>query len=146
VIVFSGDEACQLLEQGWENQSRIRRESGKMGIRQTLALAQVVNLVVGPETGVLNAVAFEPNGKVIMLSHSSKENLSKHWVNTTTLTPANTPCYPCHRLHYDSQFCHLVEGTHAAACQDDIAPDSVFLAIMAHYRDWQDMRKLRSAA
>lgn len=146
VIVFNGDYACQILESGWENEPRIRCESGKMGIRETLTLAQAVDCVVGPETGVLNAVAFEPNGKVILLSHSSAENLTKHWSNTDTLTPADTSCYPCHRLHYGSEFCRPIEETGAAACQDDIHPDLVFAAIHRHYMDWCDLRKLRDAA
>lgn len=146
VIVFNGDEACKILEFGWENNPRTRCESGKMGIRDTLTLAQQVDCVVGPETGVLNAVAFEPNGKVIMLSHSSAENLTKHWVNTDTMMPANTSCYPCHRLHYGREFCREDADTGAAACQHDIAPELVFEAIRRHYRNWKDMSKLRLVA
>jgi hypothetical protein len=56
-----GDAACQILEAGWENEPRVFRQSGEMSIRQTLALAQACDLVIGPETGVLNAVAFENN-------------------------------------------------------------------------------------
>jgi ADP-heptose:LPS heptosyltransferase/predicted SAM-dependent methyltransferase len=60
VIIFSGDMACKILEAGWEEEPRIRCESGEMGIRDTLTLAQNVDCVVGPETGVLNAVALSP--------------------------------------------------------------------------------------
>ncbi len=146
VIVFNGDEPCKILEAGWEDHERIRCESGNMGIRATLALAQQVDCIVGPETGVLNAVAFENNGKVILLSHSSKENLTKYWVNTDTMTPANTSCYPCHRLHYGSEFCREDEATGAAACQKDIDPELVFEAIRRHYNDWCQLRQLRAAA
>lgn len=142
VIITNGDEACQVLEAGWESQPRVRCESGKMGIRQTLTLAQHVDCVVGPETGVLNAVAFEPMGKVIMLSHSSPENLTKHWVNTDVLTPANTACYPCHRLHIGGEFCPRDQETRAAACQADIAPDRVYAAIRRHYDDWKLLRSI----
>ena len=142
VIIFSGDMACKILEAGWEEEPRIRCTSGEMGIRDTLTLAQNVDCVVGPETGVLNAVAFESVGKVIFLSHSSPENLTKHWVNTTTMTPANTPCYPCHRLHYGAEFCHEDPGTGAALCQKDIAPELVFHAIGRQYDDWKALRSL----
>lgn len=145
-IVFNGDYACKILESGWEECPQIRCESGKMGIRDSLALAQQVDCVVGPETGVLNAVAFEPNGKVIMLSHSSIENLSKHWVNTDTLTPANTSCYPCHRLHFGREFCREDKTTGGAACQVDIAPDRVYAAIHGHYENWLAMRKIMELA
>jgi hypothetical protein len=60
------------------------------------ALAQVADVVVGQETGLLNAVAMEPMRKVVLLSHSTHENLTKHWVNTEALT-GDVPCYPCHR-------------------------------------------------
>lgn len=128
VVILTGDEACQILEQGWENEPRVRRESGKQSIRQTLALAQAVDVVVGPETGVLNAVAFEPVAKVIMLSHSSHENLSKHWTRTKVLLP-KVHCYPCHRLHYGTQFCETNEDTGAAICAQSIPPSEVWAAV-----------------
>lgn len=146
VIVFNGDYPCKLLEGGWEQEPRIRCESGNMGIRETLTLAQHVDCVVGPETGVLNAVAFEPMAKVIMLSHSSPENLTKHWANTTTLTPAATACYPCHRLHYGAEFCHADEETGAALCQKDIHPDLVFAAVKRAYIDWLELTGLMKVA
>jgi ADP-heptose:LPS heptosyltransferase/predicted SAM-dependent methyltransferase len=139
VIILTGDEACQILECGWELEPRVYRESGKMGIRDTLALAQKVDLVIGPETGVLNAVAFEEDvAKVIMLSHSSKENLTKHWFNTRTLAPAGTSCYPCHRLHYGRAYCNIDEATGAAKCQVDITPAAIFDEVEAVYHEWKE--------
>lgn len=146
VIVFSGDYACKLLEIGWENTPRIKCESGVMGIRETLTLAQNVDCVVGPETGVLNAVAFEHVGKVIMLSHSSHENLTKHWKNTTVLEPANTACYPCHRLHYGKEFCFEDKNTGAAICQKSITYERVVQAIKDNYSAWKEARQPRIAA
>lgn len=106
-FLLVGDEACQLLERGWENEPRVHRFSGKLGIRETLALAQQVDCVVGPETGVLNAVAYDGNGKVVILSHSTVKNLTKHWNNTVSLAPTTreVPCYPCHRMHNERTFC-----------------------------------------
>lgn len=132
VVILTGDEACQILEQGWEAEPRVRLESGKQSIRQTLALAQAVDVVVGPETGVLNAVAFEPVAKVLMLSHSSHENLSKHWVRSKVLTP-NVKCYPCHRLHYGTEWCPTNEETGAAICAQSIPPSAVYDAIKAFH-------------
>ena len=56
-FIMVGDPMCQMLEVGWESESRVFLRSGKWSIRQTLAFAQTVDLVVGPETGVLNAVS-----------------------------------------------------------------------------------------
>lgn len=136
-IIFSGDYPCKLLESGWEKESRIQCESGNLSIRDTLTLAQRVDMVIGPETGVLNAVAFEPPAKIIMLSHSSVENLTKHWINTDVMEPENTPCSPCHRLHYGRAFCPEDSATGAAMCQANIHPDKVFTALKRSYDAWK---------
>jgi ADP-heptose:LPS heptosyltransferase len=140
-IHFTGDVACQILEAGWENEPRVFRQSGEMSIRQTLALAQACDTVIGPETGVLNAVAFENEiTKVVMLSHSSHENLTKHWANTIAIEPNReaAPCYPCHRLHYTRDFCPFEEETHAAVCAYSISPDTVFRAVQVGYQRWKN--------
>ncbi len=141
LLILNGDEPCKILEAGWEETERIMCTSGEVGIRDSLTLAQQVDLVVGPETGILNSVAFEPVPKVIMLSHSSHENLTKHWKLTDVMEPQGTNCYPCHRLHYGKEFCHEDAETGAALCQQNISPNGVFLAIMRRYEDWKlDMR------
>jgi len=66
-------------------------------IRQAMALAQVADVVVGTETALLNASSRdEPMLKVVLLSHSSPENLTKHWTNTMSVQPEAIACYPCH--------------------------------------------------
>jgi len=135
-VILAGDAACKVLEAGWENEPRVTLTSGELGIRDTLALAQQVDCVVGPETGLLNAVAFEAVGKVILLSHSSAENLTKHWLNASTIEPRDTPCYPCHRLHYGREFCPEHVDSGAAMCQFNIAPETVVSAIGYHYAAW----------
>src|SRR5579859_788629 len=104
---------------------------GAWTIRQALTFCQVSDCVVGPETGPLNALCFEPMPKVIYLSHSSEENLTRYWRNTTTLLPdrGRAPCYPCHRLHYDWTHCHQHKDTHAALCASAIRPEAIFEAI-----------------
>jgi hypothetical protein len=110
---------------------RVLGVADKWKIRQSLTFAQVVDCVVGPETGPLNAVAMEDVAKVIYLSHSSADNLTKHWRNTTTLTadPERATCAPCHRLHTTWEYCHQDSQTAAALCASSISPDRVFSAI-----------------
>ena len=129
-IFLSGDAACKILEEGWGNEPRVICQSGEVGIRDTLALAKYADAVIGSETGVLNAVAFEDNRKVCLLSHSSHENLTKHWKNSESLAPAGLPCYPCHRLHYTRDHCFEDKKTGAAMCQAMIDPDAVFAALI----------------
>lgn len=135
-FILVGDMACQILEgQSWANEPRVWCRSGKYSVRQTLALAQQVDVVVGPETGVLNAVGMEPVHKVILLSHSTEENLTKHWLNTTALVPKKAACYPCHKLHVGWGSCPKVTiGTgenscETAACVAELDQDIIYQGI-----------------
>lgn len=144
-ITLVGDDLCRVLEAGWEDHPRVHCTSGRIGIRETLALALSMDCVVGPETGVLNAVGFEPMGKVVLLSHSSPENLTKHWNNTHVLQPF-TECHPCHRLHHGRSFCPEHEASGAALCAWEIPPYSVFSSIATIYSEWAQLRDMRHAA
>ena len=97
------------------------------GIRPSLTLATLASMVVTPDTGLAWAVAMEEMPKVVMVSHASAENITKHWVNTTTLSadPYRVPCSPCHRLHSDVSTCTKADGIEAAACMADISVETV---------------------
>jgi len=137
-LYLVGDEACRLLEQGWEAEQRVVLLSGKISIRETLTLAGEVDCVVGPETGVLNAVGMDKSpSKVLLLSHSTANNLSKHWENVQSLAPVNTPCHPCHQLHYGQGLCELEENSHSAICAANIPPYQVYDAIEKVYKNWR---------
>jgi ADP-heptose:LPS heptosyltransferase len=138
-IHLVGDVACQILEAGWENEPRVFRQSGEMNIRQTIALAQACDLVIGPETGVLNAVAFDENWKLVLLSHSSFENLPKHWNNAIAIEPDRqmAPCFPCNRLHYGREWCPEHKETGASMCSVSITPGTVFDAVCSVYQKWK---------
>jgi ADP-heptose:LPS heptosyltransferase/predicted SAM-dependent methyltransferase len=126
-FVLVGDAACQMLEAGWEEEKRVHLRSGKWSIRQSLTFTEFADLMIGPETGVLNAAANLPVKKIITLSHSSVENLTKHWINTFSLVPKNTACYPCHQLHTGGfEHCARDERTGCAACQADISPEQMW--------------------
>lgn len=107
---------------------RILCRSGKWAVRDVLAFAAHCAVVVGPETGILSGVAYTPVAKVLMLSHSSPDNLCKHWVNTTALM-AGVECQPCHRMHYGREFCPEHKETTAALCMGMLHPEAVYDAI-----------------
>lgn len=96
----------------------------RWGIRTTMATAREARVVIGPETGVMNAIAFEPMPKIVMLSHSTKENLTRDWINTVSLSAA-VPCYPCHRLHPDNSRCPRGPKSGHALCAETITADVV---------------------
>lgn len=92
-------------------------------LRTSLAFALCADLVVTPDTGTAWAVAMEPMPKIVMVSHASSENITKHWRNAITLhaDPDRVPCWPCHRLHDDPSTCVENKEKNGAACISDIS-------------------------
>ena len=81
--------------------------------------------MVGTESVFANAVAYEPMPKVVLLSHSSHENLTRDWPNTVALEAA-VACHPCHRIHNQGAvFCSKDTVTGAAACMASYGPQVV---------------------
>jgi|TARA_X000001388_G_C2234295_1_gene124598 ADP-heptose:LPS heptosyltransferase len=129
-IVTVGDEMCQILEVGWEKEPRVITKSGVWTIGKTMAFLDHCSVVVGPETGLLNAASMKSMRKVVFLSHSSEENLTKHWTNTASLIPKDCPCYPCHKMHFGFNTCNRDETTGGALCAANIDPRVVVSEIM----------------
>lgn len=127
-ILTVGDELSQMLEAGWENEPRIVKMAGKYTIRQSMSLLAECDVVVGAETGMLNAAGHMAMPKIVLLSHSSENNLTKHWLNTKAIAPKSTPCYPCHRMQYSFEHCSRDEATGVASCAADISVDQVWEA------------------
>ncbi len=135
-IVTMGAQGSKILEQGWENEKRIHRRSGVWAIRESLAFMDEVDLAIGPETGVMNAASMLPYPKVVFLSHSTDENLTRDWINTHVLASQNTVCPgrgnneapACHQLHYSWQHCKATEDN-IAQCQFDITVEQAYRVI-----------------
>lgn len=129
-FVLLGGEAGKILEQGWDNENRVHRRCGRWSIRESLTFVQHLDLLVGPETGLLNSAANLPFPKVVFLSHSTDENLTRDWVNTHILESKHTVCPgrgnneapACHQLHYGWKHCKRTEHG-IAQCQEDISID-----------------------
>lgn len=101
-------------------------------IRRSITQAQLADLVVTPDTGLAWGVAMESMPKIAMVSHASAENITKHWVNTTTLhaDPVRVPCWPCHRLHNTMDTCKPAENApQTAACMADISVERLIREI-----------------
>lgn len=94
-------------------------------MRKAMALTQLADVVVGEETGILNAVASCDMPKVVLMSHSAGHQLTSHWKNTIALEPSGIPCHPCHRLHRAFEFCTKDSVTGWSACQAALGPDLV---------------------
>jgi ADP-heptose:LPS heptosyltransferase len=137
-----GGEACKLLEQGWENEKRVHKRSGVWEIRESMTFLEFADAVVGPETGIMNAASALDVPKVVFLSHSSDENLTRDWDNTIALWSHNTSCPgrgnneapACHQMHYNWGHCKNALGpdgekSGVAQCQYDISIEQAWHAI-----------------
>jgi len=137
VLVGAGD--CKILEAGWEKEPRIHKQSGIWKMRQTMAFMSQCDLIIGPETGVLNAASCMDVSKVCLLSHSSYENLTRDWKNTIAISSENTVCPgrgeneapTCHQLHYGWAHCKKDEKSGTAQCQAEITVEEVWTHV-----DW----------
>jgi ADP-heptose:LPS heptosyltransferase len=97
-------------------------------LRRSLTLVQHAALVVGPDTGPMWAVAMNRDiPKIVLLSHASPANVTKHWKNVWTLhaDQGRVPCWPCHRLHSTFDTCVPNAGNTGAACISDIQVDTI---------------------
>jgi ADP-heptose:LPS heptosyltransferase len=141
-VVLVGDELCQILEAGWEKERRVHRQSGKWTIRQSMAFAEEADLIIGTETGLLNAAGSMDAWKIVTLSHSSEEMLTKHWKNVIALhqrdSDAGCPKHPCRQLHganghdpWEDCPAHADEHIKAALCQYYVGPDVMWAAIQS---------------
>lgn len=137
VFVLVGDTISVMLE--WEH-PRVKCRSDKWSIRQAMLMTKYVDLVVGAETGILNAAGCYDTHKIVLLSHSTEENLSKYWKNCTSLhAPEDVvPCYPCHQLHYSLESCPLHEKLRTPLCMTELKFKTVHDEIERHYEEWKN--------
>jgi hypothetical protein len=92
--------------------------------------------------------------KLVFLSHSTHENLTRDWVNTTPLWSANTTCAgrganaapACHVLHYGWADCTRDEETGTAQCQKDISVAQVWAAVSGVLNDYKRLVQLQHIA
>src|SRR3984885_9867762 len=132
-VVLLGGEAAKILEQGWEKEKRVHRTCGQWSIRQSLAFMATVDMAIGPETGLMNAASQFDYPKVVLLSHSTHENLTRDWTNVYPIWSENTHCPgrgrneapACHQMHYNWSHCQKAE-TSTAQCQQDISFDQIY--------------------
>jgi ADP-heptose:LPS heptosyltransferase len=132
-ILAVGDPSCVELEKKHEalGTPRLWLTSTRYSMRQVLLMLEIADVVVGPETGTMSAAAFYPMPKVLFLSHSTVENLSRDWVNTTSLYAPKTHCPgrganeapACHKMLPTFEGCRRHEQSGVAQCATEIKPE-----------------------
>ena len=142
-VVTLGDGSTTELEAGCDGEKRLWKTSGKWTIRQALAMMEIADVVFGPETGVMSAAAFYPMPKICLLTHSTVENLTRDWINTTSIWAPNTWCPgrgkneapACHMLHGKFEpGCRRNEDYGVAQCTVEIKPEWVWEHLQAAMR------------
>lgn len=132
-------------------------DENKWPLRKSLAQIQTCDVMIGPDTGTMWAVASRPMPKIMLLSHASPRNITFGWVNTTTLHAdrSRVQCWPCHRLigNYDED-CTTSPDKAGAACIADIAVEDIIVSTKNALRrskpsnmlDFADGRAMRAGA
>jgi ADP-heptose:LPS heptosyltransferase len=143
-ITFTvGDEICRLLE--WDH-PRAHKKANQWDIRSSMLATQYVDLVIGPETGVVNAAGCYPTPKICMLTHSNKINLTKYYANDLSMQ-AEIECSPCHRMIYQetfTQYCPLMDlgnEAHFCACGGAFPPEKLYQRMEAVYARWKERNR-----
>jgi len=136
IIITVGDEMCKMLE--WTHPQTINK-AGIWDIRQSFIMTKYVDLVIGPETGVLNAAGCFDTPKICLLTHSSKQNLTKYWKNDYSIQ-SPVECSPCHRLIYSkdgSGVCQQSIKTNSPICMERIQPETIINKTEKVYELWK---------
>jgi hypothetical protein len=106
------------------------------GPRQAMAMTSIMDCVVSPETGVLNAAGAFDTPKIGLLTHSSKENLTKYFVNDYSIQSL-APCSPCHRMVHDLADCPLDAEFGLPICMSDgIDPEAIKETVRLIHKKW----------
>ena len=100
IVITVGDDICQVFEEGLEHERCIHK-SGKWSLRETAIACKHASLVVAPETGVAHFAGCFDTPKLIFLTHTTKECLSKYFANDYSLE-AQVDCAPCFRMIQDA--------------------------------------------
>jgi ADP-heptose:LPS heptosyltransferase len=111
IILWLGDSSAQPMEHDLPSTIKL---SGKLSPRQSACLIKHINCLISPESFLANVSGCFNTPKIIYLSHSGPDNLTKYWKNCITLRPDTrvAPCYGttgCHQLHYSLDSCPLLE-------------------------------------
>lgn len=115
---------------------------GETGIRKAMILTKIANLVISTETAIANAASCFETPKIVLLSHSTEENLTKYWKNCHAIVPP-VACYPCHQLHYDKNSCPIEDQTQFPVCVALLHPTKILEKVEIVYEQWKQKQLIK---
>jgi len=133
ITITTGDEWGRLLE--WDHEHNIKGSS-ILSVRKSLALCKFSNLVIGPDTGIVNGAGCFDVPKICLLGQTSHNNIAKYWENDYSIqSPAK--CSPCYSIVYVREQCEVDPYTHGNVCMKELKPDIVVAQIKKVYKEWK---------
>ena len=137
VFLTGGDN---ITLNSWDR-PRLHNRILKWDVRQSIIATSVMDLVVSPETGVLNAAGAFEVPKIGLLTHSSKENLTKYFINDYSIQ-SQAPCSPCHKMIYELDECPLDQTYGLPICISQyMSKDKIISNIAKVYNLWKQSRE-----
>jgi len=133
VIITLGDTVTELIE---FDHPRSINKAGRWNIRKSLIMTKFVDLVIGPDTGLLHAAGCFTTPKILLHSAASPTNLSKNWINCTDLQ-SGVECQPCYRLLFDTDICEKDKEFDQSICMSYLRPERVWNALESEYEKWR---------
>lgn len=97
-IFTVGDHTTKLLTFKHERVVNTMLEPLELSFRDGMLITKYADLVIGPETGILNTAGCFKVPKICLLSHSDSTALTKYWENDYSIQ-APCDCSPCFYLH-----------------------------------------------
>jgi ADP-heptose:LPS heptosyltransferase/predicted SAM-dependent methyltransferase len=140
VIFLSGaNHQVRIMQEG--NHPRVKPRVGVWHIRQALMFTKYVDLVVSPETAVLNAAGAFETPKIGLLTHSSKQNLTKYFLNDFSMQ-SKVDCSPCHKLVHFKEDCPCDSKIGMPVCMSvGFPPWELEAQIEMAYNQWKQVVK-----
>jgi len=123
IFITVGDELCQILESPFIKNEQVIRKSGLWTFRESALACKYANLVISPDTGLLHASGCFDTPKIGLLTHTTRENITKHFKNDYSLEAEGVSCAPCFRIMYNC-------GCQCNLAEDFITPLCMFLGII----------------
>ena len=80
---------------------------GATSVRESLRLVASADLVVGPESFLVNAAPAFGVPTIIFFSHSLPDNLSRYYCDSVAITP-NCECHPCYLIGINFRRVHNI--------------------------------------
>lgn len=141
-VITVGDSSAKMIEQA--RHPRWIKRCGSWPVRDTMLLTERVDLVVSPESLMLNAAGCFATPKIGMLTHSGRKQLVDTFVGDYSMQ-ADLPCSPCHKMIYPDNMKDCPQFSYpdgfeidACACCGAFDPADLYTRIISLYERWKE--------